>query len=683
MPCSNCATAETPCEIRESRRGKHPRHSSSHSKASISHCEVPEFAEATPRLPAVIVPPAQVNEHVAASQALATLRRNGSGNTDSDPSPQQEGTPATDSRSPTTLPQHTVSRPDDEQSVFLGESTSIRYLSEPSPPAAGPSPPQSIRFLHSVPNVIKAASIIPQWEAERRQAKIEALRAEGVFSYPPKVVVKELLKGYFQWFHPCFAIVDELDIWNQYEDGTIPHLLLQSMLFIGCLHCDEDYLQQVGLGSRRRAKYRFYNRAKDIYDIGYEEKRLVVIQSLFLLSFWRDGALFEKDVRHWLGATISLAQTKGFHRNAGTGETKADKLRRRMWWSIYTRERQCAAALGLPNRFRDEDCDVGVLTKADFESAFHPSTPPHKVDEYVSYSIGMCHLSKTLGQICHCGYLPSKVLSSSDRNRMREELIQWKEKLPRVMQLSNSDFDAPPSFYANMLHLSYNNLLILLYRAGYIGGPGSSEVDGTVALQAASRNSRIVEDMLPEGDLRHAHVHVITNLFNTLCVHTFCLREAKKGTAKAIAEYRAKLCLIGLQELQKTWEVQNWVLQLFFHYLDRQTAARLQVQDDSMALSNGMGSRGAAHAQRTGVATPNTLPMYPIHEADTRMSAAASADTPWSWSTEEANQFLFSQIESEFAFGEGGLHMMSLEEDFNMDMFSMMENNQPMTDALE
>jgi hypothetical protein len=29
--------------------------------------------------------------------------------------------------------------------------------------------------------------------------------------------------------------------------------------------------------------------------------------------------------------------------------------------------------------------------------------------------------------------------------------------------------------------------------------------------------------------------------------------------------------------------------------------------------------------------------------------------TPWSWTTDEANQYLFSQIENDFAFGEGGM----------------------------
>jgi hypothetical protein len=65
------------------------------------------------------------------------------------------------------------------------------------------------------------------------------------------------------------------------------------------------------------------------------------------------------------------------------------------------------------------------------------------------------------------------------------------------MQLEN-DFGNRPGFHANMLHLAYNNILILLYRSAYLeAGFTDGDVDSAVALQAAARNSRIIEDMLP------------------------------------------------------------------------------------------------------------------------------------------------------------------------------------------
>lgn len=481
-------------------------------------------------------------------------------------------------------------------------------------------------------------------------------------------VVEGLLKAYFQWFHPCFAIVDEVDIWTQHRAGTLSPLLLQAMLFVGVLHCEDQTLTDLGHGSVHRAKLVFYNRAKDIYDADYETRKITVIQSLFLMSFMRAGALLEKDTRHWLGAAISLAQSKALHRSAGRAENQVAKLRRRIWWSLYTRDRQCAAALGLPNRIRDEDCDFESMEPSDFEHAYGPSVSKREAEEFATYAVGMAELAKLLGQIVHSGYLPNKSLSASHRSHMKEKLVRWKQRLPPAMQ-PDGEVEQQPSFYANMQHLAYNNLLILLYRQNFIGTyDDKANGEGNVALQAAARNTRIVEDMLSTGNLRHCQIHVITNLFNTLCIHTVQLRQSD-GATKAVAELRAKLCLHGLQELQRTWEVTNWVLQLFFHYLDRNTAARLQVQQEGDPLTNMYthlpkdppASQYAAIAE----AATRSHPLASIPERDlvtNQPTAPVSVTTPWSWTSDEANQFLFSQIENEFAFGEGEILNWSPEE---------------------
>lgn len=440
------------------------------------------------------------------------------------------------------------------------------------------------------------------------------------------------------------------------------------MLFVGSLHCEDHILTELGHGSRHRAKFVFYNRAKDIYDAEYETKKITIIQALFLISFMRAGALLEKDVRHWLGAAISLAQSKALHRSAGNPENQHQKLRRRIWWSLYTRDRQCAAALGLPNRIRDEDCDFESMELSDFEHAFGPSVSPREAEEYANYALGMAELAKLLGQIVHSGYLPNKNFSPSHRSLMKEKLVRWKQRLPLALQ-PDSDVEALSSFHANMQHLAYNNLLILLYRSSFIGTEDeNSKEEGNNALQAAARNTRIVEDLLSTGNLRHAQIHVITNLFNTLCIHTVQLKQST-GSTKAVAELRAKLCLHGLQELQKTWEVTNWVLQLFFQYLDRTTAARLQVQEDGDPLTNiytqlpvdPPASQYAAVAE----AAVRAHPLMTIPESETPVSQPIMppmAQTPWSWTSDEQSQFLFSQIENEFAFGEGEMLNWSPEE---------------------
>ncbi|PSN72487.1 hypothetical protein BS50DRAFT_545068 [Corynespora cassiicola Philippines] len=639
-PCEHCAAANITCETRESRRGKHPRRR--------------RPSQATDRQATPEQPLQEQHHHshhqddeVAASHVLASLSTlHAASHRQSDPA---EDAPAN----------HTHV-PEDDAAVFLGESSSLRYLTHETP--ANPTPRRPT-FRHSVPNAVKADALIPQWEAERRCSRTEALRADGAFSFPPISVRIELLEAYFRWYHPHFAVVDEPDVWASHADGSISPLLLQTLLFVGVIHCNDSTLKLLGWGSRHRAKYLFYTRAKDIYDAECENNKLTVIQSLFLLSCWRAGALLEKDVRHWLGVAINLAQTKALHRSANGTDERNAKLRRRLWWSIYIRERQCSAALGLPNRIRDEDCDVEPLAASDFQYAFNPLTPTSKVDTYAAYMMGMLHLARMLGQIVDAGYLPNRKLKDADRNRIRDALFEWKQHLPPSMLLMNdlsNDSSGLPSIQASFLHLAYNNLLILLHRSEFINKEdqvGATDCD--IALQAAARSSRIIEDMLPGGSVCHAQIHVITNLFNALCIHVAHLRRSS-GINRTIAEHRAKICLLGLQEIQKTWEVKNWLLQLFFQYLDRSTAARLAMEADEAGVTNSS-SRDAGEvsinsAQPSVTTIDDTQDMHQENAKDGQNSAdLESMMTPWSWTTDEANQYLFSQIENNFAFGEGGL----------------------------
>ncbi len=556
---------------------------------------------------------------------------------------------------------------EDDTAVFLGESSSLRYVTEQLSPTVAERRTSS--FRHAVPNAVKAEALIPQWEAERRRARIKTLQDDGAFSFPPAAVRLDLLNAYFRWFHPQFAIVDEADFWDLYREGNVSHLLLQAMLFIGVIHCEESTLVSLGWGNRHRAKWLFYIRAKDIYDATYETNKLTVIQSLFLMSFWRAGALLEKDVRHWLGTAITLSQTKALHRSGVEVDERITRLRRRLWWAIYVRERQCASALGLPNRIRDKDCDIEHLMLSDFRSAFAASTPAADAHRYTAHAIATVQLTVFLGRIVNAGYLPNRTLRIEDRTGIRDELYKWKQKLPRSLQLHNNNGDQP-SFEASVLHLAYNNLLILLYRSSFITeASGCASASGNIALQAAAGSSRIVEDMLPSGNIGHAQIHVITNLFNTLCIHVMSLRRST-GINRTLAEHRAKLCLLGLQELQKTWEVTNWVLQLFFPYLDRETASSLAVETDEMGFSS------AASQTPTGQALygfpsqsspQNTVTESPVPSLNEKLLASASAPAhetpalPWTWTMDEANQYLFTQIENSFAFGEGGTQQWSSE----------------------
>nr|UPX44902.1 hypothetical protein FAC9M19_36 [Penicillium camemberti] len=174
---------------------------------------------------------------------------------------------------------------------------------------------------------------------------------------------------------------------------------------------------------------------------------------------------------------------------------------------------------------------------------------------------------------------------------LRQRLVDWESCLPKEMQ-----FQMPTSreamFLVGMLHMAYNNLYILLYRPLFLQPPvQSANPEGNVALDAATRSTRILEDMLSENLVQHGSVHLITHTFSALCIHTIHFGRVT-GTARKLAEHRAKLCLLGLKELQKSWDLENWVLDLFFRCLDDRTARDLRLADPAMPSSTSQAGSG-------------------------------------------------------------------------------------------
>ncbi|KAN0122880.1 Fungal specific transcription factor domain containing protein [Hyaloscypha variabilis] len=554
QPCKNCRSAGSTCELRTSRRGKYDRKASFPRAVSQARSisETPSGRHEQPNSEQTHVEDHRHQRSIY-SRSESTSQAQGVPNHENYPN----GTPRFHFTPPSGIYPDPTSNSADS-TVFLGESNSISLVHGPQAASSAnhSSPADKTRLRYPIPDAvsIKAST----FESRRKAARLEYLTKEGAFTFPSSEICEVLLRAYFEWFHPCFPILDRYRFSVSYSSKSISALLLHSVLFVGATHCNEN----------------MYNRAKDLYDADYETDKITVSQALFLMSFWRAGPLLEKDTRHWLGAAISLAQTKGMHRSSSTSTFVDAKLRKRIWWSLYIRDRQCSAALGLPTRIRDEDCDIEMLDPSDFEEEDYVSLPNYlgvQKTEHILYAIEMARLARYLGKIVLREFSPVDApKKDAERARLKDDLSIWESELSPEMSASAT----ANSLWASMLHLAYNNLYILLYRSAYLA-ESDDQSAGNVALHAACRNTRIIEDVLSQDLVQHSNVHVTTSLFNSLCIHTICLRRSQ-NTARKLAEYRAQLCLLGLRELQKTWDVTNWVLQLFLQFLDQATAKKLQ-----------------------------------------------------------------------------------------------------------
>ncbi|KAJ4202221.1 hypothetical protein NW767_006183 [Fusarium falciforme] len=403
------------------------------------------------------------------------------------------------------------------------------------------------------------------------------LRDEGALTLPDLQACTPALQAYFTWFHPCFPILDRAEFTRQLAASEVSYLLMQSMLFIGATYCDNATITSMGFSDRTEAKSLLYTRARLLFHADWEKDETTLIQSLFLMSFWRGGPSDVRDVRYWLGVVIGVAESYGLHRSPRftTRDPQKARLRRRIWWSIYVRERQAAASLGLPSRIRDDDCDIEPLSPSDLESETeHPDFSPFGCckPEHITYAIKMVDVARILGRVVDVHFSPGRQPSTPEQIQdVGDALEDWRANLPEDMNRGVEDGTA--SVWAHLLHLAYNHLRILIYRHKFLRY-GQDEQSGQIAVAAASKISRIAEDMLAQGTLRYGQMHLITSLFAALCIHAISIRRGV-DVSRRIAEHRAQMCLLGLQEIQKYWRINNNVLDLFLQYLDVSIAQRL------------------------------------------------------------------------------------------------------------
>lgn len=234
---------------------------------------------------------------------------------------------------PSNGPTSVVSRPSPEATVFYGESNFITLMPDRhqregddqleaqdedmrhhrnhhAPPlnivvsraemsgVSGNTPPSAYNVTESLP-----------------ASTMRHLREEGALEFPSQKDYIPALEAYFAWFHPAFPIVDRPLTAYHIKNGTISPLLLNAMLFIGSTYCSDEIIGNIGFQDRAEAKNRFYTKARLLYNADWEHDKIALIQSVFLMSFWRGGPADIRDVRYWLGVVISLAESQGLHRS--------------------------------------------------------------------------------------------------------------------------------------------------------------------------------------------------------------------------------------------------------------------------------------------------------------------------------------------------------------------------------
>ncbi|KAG7287786.1 Cutinase transcription factor 1 alpha [Staphylotrichum longicolle] len=380
---------------------------------------------------------------------------------------------------------------------------------------------------------------------ELDNVEIDILHQRGAFLLPPRALCDELVESYFKWVHPIVPIINKTKFMRQYKDPKNPPslLLLQAMLLAGSRVCTNPQLMDAN-GSSTPAALTFYKRAKALYDANYEDDRVTIVQSLLLMGwYWEGPEDVTKNVFYWTRVATIVAQGSGMHRSVeGSQLSKADKrLWKRIWWSLFTRDRSVAVALGRPCHINLDDSDVEMLTEDDFveddsdQASEYPPDPIH-VQFFLQY-VKLCEIM---------GLVLSQQYSVAAKGRRHNPI-----------DLTHSDM-ALADWLQNCPKLVYWEMP----RHHFWFPDESVYPSRNIAFQAAAMITSIIENLSARGELRYCPAFVVYSLFSALIMHVYQMRSPVPSIQQ-VTQDRIRTCMGALKDVSKVWLVGKMVHTLF------------------------------------------------------------------------------------------------------------------------
>ncbi|TVY82055.1 Cutinase transcription factor 1 alpha [Lachnellula suecica] len=403
---------------------------------------------------------------------------------------------------------------------------------------------------------------------ELDNVEIDILHQRGAFLLPPRGLCDELVDAYFKWVAPIVPVINRNRFMRQYRDAkNPPHCYCCKPFF----WLDLEFLMDAN-GSTTPAALTFYKRAKALYDANYEDDRVTIVQALVLMGwYWEGPEDVTKNVFYWSRVATIVAQGSGMHRSVeGSQLNKADKrLWKRIWWTLFTRDRSVAVALGRPVHINTDDSDVEMVSEEDFIEDDGESTiefPPDPL--HVQFFLQYVKLCEIMGLVLSQQYsVASKARRQNaiDLTHSDMALADWLQNCPKEVY-----WEAPRHhFWSALLHSNYYTTLCLLHRAHM--PPATNRAGGwedgqypsrNIAFQAAAMITSIIENLSKHEELRYCPAFIVYSLFSALIMHVYQMRSTVPSVVQLTQE-RLRVCMDALKDVSRVWLVAKMVYTLF------------------------------------------------------------------------------------------------------------------------
>lgn len=397
---------------------------------------------------------------------------------------------------------------------------------------------------------------------------IAFLETKQTFTAPSDRTLDALIRLFLDRFFPFYPVVNPHELYVQQKARNIPWILLHAICFVSATFCPLRFLQQAGFEERKQARSHFYNKAKALFDIGYERSKVVTLQASILLSFWGGSPNQHCNFYTWISTGVTIAETVGCHRSmAGLNMTSQDRsLLKRLWWILVMRDATCASMHGRPFRINLDHCDADDLTLEDFE--FDPSHCLSSDNTHLSglYHIQATKLAPLLRQIVTVRFYPRSQGATSP-SVLHEMLIDWRNRLPVSLQWMDND-STHVDIYRTTLCALYNHSVILsqikpeFEASNYNALSPSSWLGDEVASRSAQQIASLAcsmvtdsEDLVPPHELFHG--------LSIACVVFFVQARSSGALTASLGRSGLTNCKMALHAHRDTWDASSWITHIF------------------------------------------------------------------------------------------------------------------------
>jgi hypothetical protein len=251
--------------------------------------------------------------------------------------------------------------------------------------------------------------------------------------------------------------------------------------------------------------------------------------------------------------------------------SRTDKrLWKRIWWTLFTRDRSVAVALGRPVHINLDDSDVEMVTEDDFiedDECVSSNYPPDPI--HVHFFLQYVKLCEIMGLVLSQQYsvaFKGRPRTSLELSHSDMALADWLRNCPK------SVYWEPPRhhFWSALLHSNYYTTLCLLHRAHMPPQcsnphrtPGESIYPSqNIAFQAAAMITSIIENLSSHDELRYCPAFVVYSLFSALIMHVYQMRSPIPSIQQ-VTKNRIHTCMQALKQVSRIWLVAKMVHTLF------------------------------------------------------------------------------------------------------------------------